>query len=159
MKFYNLFLRSNNYYSTTNTANTLNRTYAVDWTFLPKDKHFKITFNFCSNRFQSALNANDRQYLVLTNLGGYNSFTGDNNVDKNVNNILGGLKLKQASKRTSGGLQTDMHYRANAKSNPAIYLNDRPSSNFLTIDIISILGSTDASVSSQYYIELCFEEI
>ena len=69
MKFYNLFLRINNYYSTTNTANTLNRTYEVDWTFLPKDKHFKVSFNFCSNRFQSALNANDRQYLVLTNLG------------------------------------------------------------------------------------------
>ena len=159
MKFYNLFLRSNNYYSTTNTANTLNRTYAVDWTFLPKDKHYKVSFNFASNRFTSATSLNDRQYLVLTNLGGYNSFTGDNNVDKNVNNILGGLKLKSASRRTSAGLQTDMHYRANAKSNPAIYLNDRPSSNFLTIDITSILGSTDAILTSQYYIELCFEEI
>ena len=159
MKFYNLFLRSNNYYSTTNTANTLNRTYAVDCTFLPKDKHFKVSFNFCSNRFQSATNANNRQYLVLTNLGGYNSFTGGNNVEKNVNNILGGLKIKRGSWRTADGIQTDMHYRANDTSNSPIYLNDRPSSNFLTIDIISILGSTDASVSSQYYIELCFEEI
>ena len=159
MKFYNLFLKSDNYFSTTNNANTLNRTYAIDWTFLPKDKHYKVSFNFASNRFTSATSLNDRQYLVLTNLGGYNSFTGDNNVDKNVNNILGGLKVKIASRRTSGGFNTDMHYRANAKSNPAIYLNDRPSSNFLTIDITSILGSTDASVSSQYYIELCFEEI
>ena len=127
--------------------------------FLPKDKHFKVSINFCSNRFQSALNANNRQYLVLTNLGGYNSFTGSNNVDKNVNNILGGLKIKRGSKRASDGLPTDMHYRANDKSNSPIYLNDRPSSNFLTIDITSILGSTDATLTSQYYIELCFEEI
>ena len=159
MKFYNLFLRSNNYYSTTNTANTLNRTYAVDWTFLPKDKHFKVTFNFCSNRFQAGTTLNNRQYLELTNLGGYNSFTGGNNVEKNVNNILGGLKIKQASKRTSAGQQTDINYRANDKSNSPIYLNDRPSSNFLTIDIISILGSPDASLTAQYYIKLCFEEI
>ena len=159
MKFYNLFLKSDNYFSTTNTANTLNRTYAIDWTFLPKDKHYKVSFNFASNRFTSATSLNDRQYLVLTNLGGYNSFTGSNNVAKNVNNILGGLKIKQGSKRSSAGQPTDMHFRANDKSNSPIYLNARPSSNFLTIDIISILGSTDASVSSQYYIELCFEEI
>ena len=55
--------------------------------FLPKDKHYKASFNFASNRFTSATSLNDRQYLVLTNLGGYNSFTGDNNVNKNVINI------------------------------------------------------------------------
>ena len=159
MKFYTLFLRSENYYSSTNTANTLNRTYAIDWTFLPKDKQYKVSFNFWSNRFTSATNLNDRQYLVLTNLGGYNSFSASNNVDKKVNNILGGLKLKRASSRTSAGLQTDMHYRADIQSNSPIYLNDRPSSNFLTIDITSILGSTDAILTSQYYMELFFEEI
>ena len=69
------------------------------------------------------------------------------------------MKLKQASKRTATGIQTDMHYRANDKYNSPIYLNDRPSDNFLTIDITSIIGSTDASLTAQYYIELYFEEI
>ena len=51
MKNYTLSLQSANTFSMNTAGTTLNNTYAVDWTFLPPDKSFLVSFNFISGRY------------------------------------------------------------------------------------------------------------
>lgn len=157
-----LSLNSSTYFSKLNATNTLNITYAIDWTFLPKDKSFLVSFHFTSNRTNfNTTPANDRQFLVNANLGQSNNYTGNAILDKMQNNIIGGLKLYRASSRTAVGSHTDTAYKANIKNNRPIYLNTRPTDNFLTISISSIIDG-DANLSAfnlPYQMELFFQEI
>ena len=161
MKNYKLSIQSLNNYSV-GTAGTTNNTYAIDWTFLPPDKSFLVSFNFITNRYNfSGANANNSQVLVSANLGQYNNYTGNATIDKMQNIIIGGLKLYRASTRSSVGSQTDIAYKANIKTNPPIYIDRRPTDNFLNIVLTSI---TDSDVvlnnfTLPYLMNLYFQEI
>ena len=76
------------------------------------------------------------------------------------NNVIGGLKMYQASPRTSSGNYTDMAYKANINNNKPIYINTRPTDNFLTISISSIIdGDTNLIFNLPYLMDLFFQEI
>ena len=86
-----LSLNSSTYFSKLNATNNLNITYAIDWTFLPKDKSFLVSFRFITNRYNfGATPTNNRQFLVNANLG----LTIKNLEDTigNINNVLDGLE-------------------------------------------------------------------
>ena len=159
---YKLTINSSTYFSKLNATNNLNITYAIDWTFLPKDKSFLVSFHFISNRTNFNLtSANNRQFLVSANLGQSDNYTGNATLGKNQNNIIGGLKLYKASSRAAAGSPTDTAFKANIKNNRPIYLNTRPTDNFLTISISSIIDS-DATLTDftlAYLMDLYFQEI
>ncbi len=114
---YKLSLNSSTYFSKLNATNNLNITYAIDWTFLPKDKSFKVSFRFITNRKNfNSTPANNRQFLVNANLGQSNNYTGNATLDKMQNNIIGGLKLYRASGRSALGSPTDTAFKANIKN-------------------------------------------
>ena len=158
---YKLTLNSSTYFSKLNATNNLSITYAIDWTFLPKDKSFLVSFRFITNRYSIFATANNRQFLVNANLGQYNNYTGNAILNKMQNNVIGGLKMYQASPRTATGNHTDMAYKANIKNNKPIYINKRPTDNFLTISISSIIdGDTNlSSFTLPYQMDLFFQEI
>ena len=159
---YKLSLNSSTYFSKLNATNTTNITYAIDWTFLPKDKSFLVSFHFISGRYNFATtNANNSQFLVNANLGQSNSYTGNATLDKMQNNILGGLKLYKASLRTADGSPTDTAFKSKIKNNSPIYIDRRPTVNFLTILISSIIDSdaTLTDFTQAYLMELFFQEI
>ena len=162
MKNYTLSLQSANTFSVNTAGTTLNNTYAVDWTFLPPDKSFLVSFNFITARYNfSNANTNDRQFLVSANLGQYNNYTGNAIIDKMQNNIIGGLKMYRASTRGVSGNLTDISYKANIKNNNPIYIDRRPTSNFLNIVITSIIDSETAlnTFTLPYLMNLYFQEI
>jgi hypothetical protein len=159
---YKLSLNSSTYFSKLNATNNTNITYAIDYTFLPKDKAFLVSFRFISSRYNfNATPANNRQFLVNANLGQSNNYTGNAILDKMQNNILGGLKLYKASTRNTAGTPTDTSFKANIKNNRPIYLNTRPTDNFLTISISSIIDSdaTLTDFTQAYLMDLFFQEI
>jgi len=83
MKNYKLSIQSANNYSVGTAGTTLNNTYAIDWTFLPPDKSFLVSFNFITNRYNfGGTNPNDRQFLVFANFRQYNSYKGNATIDK-----------------------------------------------------------------------------
>ena len=160
---YKLTLNSSTYFSKLNATNNLSITYAIDWTFLPKDKSFLVSFRFITNRYNfGATPANNRQFLVNANLGQSNNYTGDATLDKIQNNIIGGLKLYKASSRTADGSPTDTAYKANIHANSPIYINRRPTDNFLTIVITSIIDPDTNFLNNftqGYQMDLFFQEI
>jgi len=160
---YKLTLNSSTYFSKLNATNNLSITYAIDWTFLPKDKSFLVSFRFITNRYNFGTTpANNRQFLVNANLGQSNNYTGDATLDKTQNNIIGGLKIYRASTRTADGASTDMAYKANINTNSPIYLNTRPTDNFLTISITSTVENETNFLNGfiqGYQMDLFFQEI
>ena len=61
---YNLYINSTVYHpSTISAANVSQRVYGVDWSFLPNNTKFKVTFKFATGRGQ--LNPNDTGYIVM----------------------------------------------------------------------------------------------
>jgi hypothetical protein len=160
---YKLTLNSSTYFSKLNATNNTNITYAIDWCFLPKDKSFLVSFHFISVRYNFAsTNANNRQFLVNANLGQSNSYTGNATLDKMQNNILGGLKLYKASSRIADGSPTDTAFKSKIKNNSPIYIDRRPTDNYLTISITSIVEPDTTLLNSftgAYQMELFFQEI
>ena len=63
--------------------------------------------------------------------------------------------------RSAAGSPTDTAYKANIKNNKPIYINTRPTDNFLTISISSIIdGDTNlSSFTLPYQMDLFFQEI
>ena len=160
---YKLTLNSSTYFSKLNATNNLSITYAIDWTFLPKDKSFLVSFRFISTRYNfNSTPANNRQFLVSANLGQCNNYTGDATLDKTQNNIIGGLKIYRASSRLADGASTDMTYKANIHTNSPIYIDRRPTDNFLTIVITSIIDLDTNFLNNftqGYQMDLFFQEI
>ena len=160
---YKLTLNSSTYFSKLNATNNLSITYAIDWTFLPKDKSFLVSFRFITNRYNFGLTpANNRQFLVNANLGQSNNYTGDATLDKTQNNIIGGLKIYRASTRTADGASTDMTYKANIHTNSPFYIDRRPTDNFLNIVITSIIDPDTNFLNNftqGYQMDLFFQDI
>ena len=162
MKNYKLSLQSADNFSVNNAGTTLNNTYAIDWTFLPADKSFLVSFNFISGRYNFfGVSAADKNFLVSANLGQYNNDTGSSTISKQQNNILGGFKIYRASARANAGFHTDQSYKASIKTNPPIYIDRRPTDNFLNIVITSIIDGENAlnTFTLPYQLNLFFQEI
>ena len=85
---YNLFLNSTSSHAlTTSAANRGQRIYALDWSFLPQYKRYKITFRFVSKKGSYT---GDDNYIVTANFGPlFSSFTGGKNVEQKSNLNLG----------------------------------------------------------------------
>ena len=153
---YSLFLNSTtntpltNYYSTVDSNNRGQRVYAVDWSFLPDDKQFKVTFKFASKKIAS-LTA-DNTAFICANFTQTNNVVGGNEVRRKPFRFLGIVKPYYVS------AATDMSYSANPVENDPIYLSKRPDNNFLEITVCD-MTNTLATIAVDYLMVISFEEI
>lgn len=154
---YNLFLNSvtnnplTNYYSAVSATNMGQRIYAVDWSFLPENKKFKVSVRF--NSLAGSFNANDL-YFLTANFGPMaNSVSGGSATTRQHNSILGILKVRQGTTATN-----DLCLTAFPDNNQPVFLNGRPNNNFLEIRIMSNL-TTQYNLTVNYQMILSFEEV
>lgn len=154
MVLYNLYLNSLTYHASTPTpGNRGTRIYAVDWSFLPNNKRFKVTFRFVSRK---ATLTCDNNYLIQCNLGCTNTRSGgdgSNQIGAASNNILGMVYSRAGSTAT-----TDLQLSATYLENAPIYLNARPSSNLLTVQIVDYINGI-FNLGVEYMMILTFEEV
>ena len=94
---YNLFLNAytnaplTNYYSAGSSADYSQRVFAIDWTFLPHDKNFKVSFKFASRA--ATLTNSDQIYVTANFLPNSTTLSGGSMVQQNNTSLLGLLKV------------------------------------------------------------------
>jgi hypothetical protein len=154
---YNLFLNSTpnnpltNYHSAITANNRGQRVYAVDWSFLPENKKFEVSFRFASKA--SAFTANDL-YYITTNFGPTStSLSGGSMVRRQNNNIIGTLKVRSIS--TTAG---DLQLVSLPLENEPVLLLQRPTNNLLEVSIMSN-PSTQYNLTTDYLLTLSFTEV
>ena len=151
-KCYTLSFDSN--YFTGGTDNS-SRTYNVDWSFLPLNKRFKVTFAYMSCSLGTVTGSANVMALLL-NLGQSSNFycTGTNGLQSSQ--YVGSLRIGRASAPDNHG-----YYFADVDSNPPIYLEQRPAQNVLEVQLndgVSSIGYT-TPVPTEYLLTLAFEEV
>ena len=155
---YNLFLNAytnaplTNYYSATTATEYAQRVFAVDWTFLPHDKNFKVSFKFASRA--ASLTNSDQIYVTANFLPNSTTLAGGSIVQQNNTSILGLLKVRPAT--TGVG---DLQYFANPDDNMPVYLYGRPNNNFLEINLKTYAGVNATLTNIIWYMVISFEEV
>ena len=146
-KCYNLTFDSTDFYG---GANNNKRTYFVNWSFLPNDKSYKVTFSYMSVASTNVDGLTAVMSLLL-NLGATDSFFADN-TGINSTQFMGNLKVASVG--------TNNYFFADKTTNQEIYLNSRPTQNVLEVQLHQGLSGTNFAnpVPTNYVLTLCFEE-
>ena len=156
---YNLFLNSytdaplTNYYSATTASAYAQRVFGVDWSFLPQDKKFKVSFKFSSRA--ASLTNSDQVYVTANFLPNSTTLAGGSVIQQNNTSILGMLKVRTANTNVT----TDLQYFANPNDNKPVFLYGRPANNFLEINIKTYTGLNATLTNIIWYMNISFEEI
>ena len=141
---YNLYINSSVYHpSTILSTNVSQRVYAVDWSFLPKNKKFKVSFHYASGRGQ--LNPDNTGYIVM-NLNNSSNVTSSSLVEYQSTNIIGVCMPIWGSSRVSLGIPSDVWMSAKPDDNPPFIL----SSNSLNSLVEVILYNLDGTHGTQF---------
>ena len=154
---YNLFINATtnvpltNYYSAQDANDRGQRIYAVDWSFLPEDKKFKVSFRF--NSLGGSFTSNNLLYITTSFGPNANSVSAGSSVARKPNNILGILKVRQGTTAT-----TDLCLASFPDNNRPLFLNGRPNDNLLEIKIMSN-PTTQYNLGVDYILILSFEEV
>lgn len=154
---YQLNLNSENYYSTETPTYAGHRVYAVDWTFLPADKKFKMSFTIETlRRTPSAYTAGNNTVKVRCSFSGVldQNVIGGATTNKQNTNFIGCLVIKRVSNSAN-----DLQVRTFPHHNPPTYLSSRPTGNFLTIDFENLSTIRPPSSITSYLMTLFFEEV
>jgi hypothetical protein len=131
------------------------RTYNVDWTFLPLNKRFKVTFSYMSAAAATVSGLNNVMALLL-NLGQTSNFYCTGTPGLQMSQYVGTLRI------TIGLSAAYAYYFADVTSNPPIYLEQRPAQNVLTVQLCDGLSLTTpftTPVPEDYVLTLAFEEV
>lgn len=155
---YTLNLDSTIYFSSlTGSNNYGHRVYAVDWSFLPENKKFKMTFKLQSKRRSSlGYNAGANIIRVRCNLNGLfnQNINGGYNVNKSNNDFIGLMVIKRSSEGSNDNqLRTFPHH------NPPTFLSGRPTGNFITIETLNNTGIRNSGITGPYLMSLYFEVV
>jgi hypothetical protein len=133
-------------------ANNSRRTYTTNWaSVLPEKKAFKVSFAYMS---EVGVLPDAIVMCLRTNLGQSNSYS---NISPSTSfdstNLLGFLKIDP--------LAVSSFYYADYKTNPPIYLNERPTNSILEVELHEGLSTVNYStpVPSDYVLILHFEEV
>lgn len=156
---YKVDLDSNVFFSSlTGTGLHSHRVYAIDWSFLPENKKFKMTFKIQSRTRTSGggYNATFNSVRVKCNFQGIfdQNINAGNLTSKQNNDFIGLIVIKRSSNTLN-----DNQIRTFPHHNPPVFLNVRPSGSFITIDLININGLRNTFINSSYLMTLYFEEI
>ncbi len=160
MAKYQINLDSNSYYSTVDNTSHAHRVYAVDLSFLPEHKAYKMSFNLESKqRTSSTYSASNNAFRVKCSFGGIGAFhtniLGGAKMNRPSTNFIGMVVVKRASDTTN-----DTQIKTFPHHNPPTYLSSRPTGNFITIEIVNTSGIlAGTAISGSYLMTLFFEEI
>lgn len=155
---YNLFLNAytnaplTNYYSATTASEYAQRVFAIDWSFLPQDKKFKVSFKFASRA--ASLTNSDQIYVTANFLPNSTTLAGGSVVQQNNTSLLGLLKVRAATPSNA-----DMQYVSNPNDNLPVYLFGRPTNNFLEIVLKTYAGVNATLTNLIWYMIISFEEV
>lgn len=155
---YKVDLDSNVFFSSL-TGPTIHshRVYTIDWSFLPENKSFKMTFKIQSKaRTLNGYNAGANVIRVRCNLEGmYNqNMDAGNLVSKKNNDFIGLMVIKRSSDTTNDNQLRTLPYH-----NPPVFLSSRPTGNFITIETLNPSGTRNTGITGSYLMTLYFEEI
>ena len=136
-------------------ANNNRRTYVVDWSFLPINGKFKVTFSYMSEAIDT-VDGDINVMCLMVNLGQSSNFWSNNSTGLQSTQYVGNLKIALSSGAALFG-----YYFADINSNPPIYLDQRPSQNILEIQLHDGLTGVNYTtpIPGDYILTLCFEEI
>ena len=155
---YNLFLNAytnaplTNYYSAVSATDYSQRVFAIDWSFLPQDKNFKVSFKFASRA--ASLTNSDQIYVTANFLPNSTTLAGGSVVQQNNTSLLGLLKVRAGTPSNA-----DIQYFSNPKDNLPVYLFGRPNNNFLEIILKTYAGVNATLTNLIWYMVISFEEV
>ena len=149
---YNLFLNSKKYNSASSAVSRGQRVYAIDWSFLPENKAFNLTFKFLSQHPTLVLSSNNIS-LISASFGPLAlSCSGGSVIQRQNSNIIGSINVRSAT------ANSDFHMFSTPIDNPPITLLSRPSNNLLEITITDI-DMVQVPLDTDYILTLSFEEV
>ncbi len=153
---YNLYINSSIYHpSTISAGNVSQRVYGVDWSFLPNNKKFKVSFHFASAR--GILNPDQTGYIVL-NLNNSSNVTTSTIVEFKSTNIIGLFMPVKGSTRNSAGIPSDISMISFPDDNPPFILSSNSLNSLLEVLLYNLDGTQFVSPSNKnYQIILYFE--
>ena len=155
---YNLFLNAytnaplTNYYSAVSATDHSQRVFAIDWSFLPHDKKFKVSFKFSSRA--ATLTNSDQIYVTANFLPNSTTLAGSSVIQQLNTSLLGLLKVRAATPSNA-----DMQYVSNPNDNLPVYLFGRPTNNFLEIVLKTYAGANANFTNLIWYMVISFEEV
>jgi len=151
--------------STLNAGGTNNkkRTYTTNWTsILPENKSFKVSFAFVSETDDLAVISFINVPIIRCSLGQSNTYANltTNATAFTTTNALGFLRLVPMPSNNVAPVTDEGYLLAEMKSNPPIYLNQRPSNSTLEVEIHDGLSNINyVSSIPDYVLTLHFEEV
>lgn len=153
---YRLDFNSLQFFNRPTTSNNL-ITYAVDWSFLPENKKYKMTFSFISYKrpltgFVGSV-ASNRIEVNFGTLFNQN-VTGSNEITRKNNFVLGTWNIKQLTSTAHNNFLCILPHH-----NPPVFLHNRPSNNFITVTNLSNSNALTSFLNTDYLMSLYFEEI
>jgi hypothetical protein len=152
---YNLYINSTDYHpSTISEANVSQRVYAVDWSFLPNNKKFKVSFDYASGRGQ--YNPDQTGYIVM-NLNNSSNVTNSEIVEFQSTNIIGFFMPVARSTRNAAGIPSDIAMIANPDDNPQFVLCSNSLNGLLEVLLYNLDGTQFTMANQKYQMTLHFE--
>ena len=152
---YNLYLNSTVYHpSTISAANVSQRVYAVDWSFLPNNKKFKVSFDYATGRGQ--INPDQTGYIVM-NLNNSSNVTNSTIVEFQSSNIIGLFMPVVRSTRNAAGIPSDISMIANPDDNPPFILSSNSLNSLLEVLLYNLDGTQFTMTNQKYLMTLYFE--
>jgi len=130
-----------------------NISYAIDWSFLPQGKKYKVSFSFQSATASLPIASNPT--LIQLHVDFTASplvYEGGSTIQQRNSNCLGFIFPGLGS-----GTTNIANYKASASDNDPIVINDRPSNNIFTVRLLN-LGNIYA-LAQDYFLKLTFTEI
>lgn len=144
-------------------TNNKRRIYTTNWTsILPENKSFKVSFSFVSETDDLAIINFTNVPIVRCNLGQSNTYANlsSNATSFTTTNALGFLRLVPMPSNNIASTVDDGYLLAEQKTNPPIYLLQRPSNSTLEIEIHDGLSNTNYVNSiPEYVLTIHFEEV
>ena len=152
---YNLYISSTIYHpSTISAANVSQRVYAVDWSFLPNNKKFKVSFDYATGRGQ--VNPDQTGYIVM-NLNNSSNVTNSEIVEFKSTNIIGLFMPVTRSTRNAAGIPSDIAMIANPDDNPPFILSSNSLNSLLEVLLYNLDGTQFTMANQKYQMTLHFE--
>lgn len=153
---FNLYINSSVYHpSTISAANVSQRVYAVDWTFLPNNKKFKVSFNYITGRGQ--VNPNHIGYIVM-NLNNSSNVTSSSIVEYESTNMIGFFMPIWGSNRVSLGIPSDVWMSAKPGDNPPFILSSNSLNSLVEVILYNLDGTQFVMpINKNYQMTLYFE--
>ena len=153
---YNLYINSTVYHpSTISAANVSQRVYGVDWTFLPNNTKFKVTFKFATGR--GNLTPDNTGYIVM-NLNNSSNVTSSSLVEYKSTNMIGFFMPVIGSTRSAAGIPSDISMISNPDDNPPFILSSNSLNSLVEVILYNLNGTQFVMpLNKNYQMTLYFE--